>query len=94
LGGLQPVDAVKWVERAQSLQIRVTSSLEVAKETLTPHAKTAGEVASVGGMTRGDPKNCRKGTIGQIRNDGVLSSALEMGHCKYYGAPYLVIDQT
>jgi hypothetical protein len=47
LGGLQPVDAVKWVERAQSLQIRVTSSLEVAKETLTPHAKTAGEVASV-----------------------------------------------
>ena len=46
-GVCNQVDAVKWVERAQSLQSRVTSSLEVAKETLTPHAKTAGEVASV-----------------------------------------------
>jgi hypothetical protein len=56
---------------------RVTSSLGVAKKHLTPHAKTAGEAT---GLTKGDRRTAGKAgchAIGQIRNDGILSSALE-----------------
>ena len=68
--------------------MQVTSSQGVAKETLTPHAKTAGEVASVEARPKATEELPERQDVAQLDRCemmGVLSSALKMGHCKYYG---------
>jgi len=76
-------------------KIRVTSSLGVAKETLTPHAKTAGEARRHDQrLAKELPGKAGCHAIGQIRNDGSYYQvpwkwviANTMGH-------YVAIDQT
>lgn len=71
------------------LKIRVTSSLGgVVNETLTPHAETAGEVASVETLTKGDRRTAGKAgchAIGQIRNGGSIIKCFGNGHANTMG---------